>query len=100
MPSRSRKTHSNGMSDGASTVCDLPLILRVTMGHLRNVSGTIGVRRVSRDAFESRSTRREAPVVLLRVDVRQRLDLDADRIALVPPNDLAGADVSRERREL
>src|SRR6266581_3148295 len=31
MPSRSRKTHSRGMSGDASTVCDLPLILSVTM---------------------------------------------------------------------
>ena len=31
MPSRSRKTHSKGMSDGASTVWDSPLIFNVTM---------------------------------------------------------------------
>jgi hypothetical protein len=41
MPIRSRKTHSNGISGGASTVCDLPLIRSVTMGHLRNVLYTI-----------------------------------------------------------
>src|SRR6266568_5465137 len=31
MPSRSRKTHSSGMSDDASTTCDFPLIFSVTM---------------------------------------------------------------------
>jgi hypothetical protein len=31
MPKRSRKTHSNGMSGGASTLWDLPLIFNVTM---------------------------------------------------------------------
>src|SRR5262250_1153626 len=31
MPSRSRNTHSNGMSGGASTVWGLPLIFRVAM---------------------------------------------------------------------
>jgi hypothetical protein len=31
MPSRSRKTHSKGMSGGASTVWDLPLISNVIM---------------------------------------------------------------------
>src|SRR5262249_40779510 len=31
MPRRSRKTHSNGMSGGASTLRDLPLIFKVTM---------------------------------------------------------------------
>src|SRR2546428_2754742 len=36
MPSRSRRTHRSGMSDGASTLCDLPLILSVTMSRLRS----------------------------------------------------------------
>src|ERR1700758_5548244 len=31
MPRRSRKTHSSGISVGASTVCDLPLIFNVIM---------------------------------------------------------------------
>jgi hypothetical protein len=34
MPSRSRNTHSSGMSGSASTLCDLPLILSVTMACL------------------------------------------------------------------
>src|SRR3954469_15955326 len=33
MPSRSRRTHSSGMSSGASTVCDLPLIFSLTTRH-------------------------------------------------------------------
>ena len=49
---------------------------------------------------ESNFTRREPPVVLLRIDVRERLDLDPDGFALMPPDDLARADVPRERLEL
>src|SRR5437016_4822345 len=39
MPSRSRKTHSKGMSGDASTLCDLPLIFRVTMAWLNASTG-------------------------------------------------------------
>ena len=34
IPSRSRKAQSRGMSGSASTLCDLPLIFRVTMAWL------------------------------------------------------------------
>src|ERR1700682_3359673 len=100
-PSSSRKAHSRGMSDGTSSVCDFPLILKVIIGYASGTSAyTSGALVLIAVFSQIAESRREPPVVLLGIDVRQDLDLDLDGFAFVPPDPLAGANVPRQPLEL
>jgi hypothetical protein len=56
--------------------------------------------RGSRRGLESTFRFHELTIVVLGIDVRERLDVDPDGFALVPADDLARADVPREGLEL